>query len=136
MGHNIAIHLMKKDQLRNDKLENILEEKSDNIIKYVELGGGVIAVTDYGGDEDELLRNKTVVFVSTSYFGGIGEQSAEIYENGIKTFEQDSEIDYSLNPINTALEKIGVVRKDGMDEFDTVGLGNYRSNKSFDTSND
>lgn len=127
---------MKKDQLRNDKLENILEEKSDNIIKYVELGGGVIAVTDYGGDEDELLRNKTVVFVSTSYFGGIGEQSAEIYENGIKTFEQDSEIDYSLNPINTALEKIGVVRKDGMDEFDTVGLGNYRSNKSFDTSND
>ena len=26
---------------------------------------------------------------------------------------------------------MGIIKKEGMDEFDTIGLGNYRSNRDF-----
>ena len=45
--------------------------------------------------------------------------------------EQDDEFDWKLNPINSALKLLGVNKKDGMDEFDTIGLVRYRSNHDF-----
>jgi len=36
------------------------------------------------------------------------------------------------HPINEALKMMGgVERKSGMDEFDTIGLGRYRTNEDF-----
>ncbi len=67
-----------------------------------------------------------IVHVETEYFGGFGEQSAAFYYNGEKVFKGKSS---TGNPIDQALKYLGVVCKEGMDEFDTVGLGNHRSNE-------
>ena len=48
-----------------------------------------------------------------------------------KILEQDDEFDWKLKPINSALKLLGVNKKDGMDEFDTIGLVRYRSNHDF-----
>ena len=56
--------------------------------------------------------------VQTDYFGGCGEQYASVkLGNSIMT----------CRSINDALRQIGVKAEEGMDEFDTVGLGKYRA---------
>jgi hypothetical protein len=61
--------------------------------------------------------------IYTDYFGGIGEQSSELYLNGEKLFE--------YHTINEGLRKIGVI-KGYSDEFDAINLGNYRSNDTIE----
>lgn len=80
-------------------------------------------------------------YIETAYFGGIGVQISETWENGKKIdgplisydgiknkreYEDVTIVDY---PINQALKNIGVYCQEGKDEFDTVGLGKYRSNR-------
>lgn len=80
-------------------------------------------------------------YVETEYFGGIGVQIAETWENGLRIegplisydgvnnkteYEDVTIVDY---PINQALKHIGVAAQEGKDEFDTLGLGRYRSNR-------
>ena len=60
----------------------------------------------------------------------MGSQSAKVFDNGKKVLDQDDEYDTRLNPINKALKLLGVTRSE-FDEFDTIGLGNYRSNSDF-----
>ena len=56
--------------------------------------------------------------IQTDYFGGCGEQYASVkLGRSMKT----------CSSINEALRLIGIEAKDGMDEFDTIGLGQYRS---------
>lgn len=63
------------------------------------------------------------IVISTDYFGGAGEQSC-IYRSSNKYID--------FNSINKGLKMLGVVPTQlGYDEFDTVGLGNYRSNDKF-----
>jgi hypothetical protein len=70
------------------------------------------------------MRIKKFALVHTDYFGGIGDQHAAVYENG-KMIIGGKDV-----WINDALREIGVVKKEGMDEFDTISLGDYRN---FDT---
>ncbi len=80
-------------------------------------------------------------YIETAYFGGIGAQVSETWENGqiiegplvsydgIENKVQSTHrtiVDYA---INQALKNIGVTCEEGHDEFDTVGLGRYRSNR-------
>ena len=80
-------------------------------------------------------------YIETSYFGGIGVQRSETWDNGKKIdgpfisydgienkmeYENVTIKDYS---INQALKNIGIHCQEGKDEFDTVGLGKYRSNR-------
>jgi hypothetical protein len=58
--------------------------------------------------------------ISTDYFGGMGQQFASVYKN-------ETLVSESITTINQALEYLGVKRKEGLDEFDTVGLGKIRS---------
>jgi len=58
--------------------------------------------------------------ISTDYFGGIGSQFASVYKN-------ETLVSRSIKTINQALEYLGVKREKGLDEFDTVGLVNIRS---------
>ena len=58
--------------------------------------------------------------ISTDYYGGIGSQFASVYEN-------DTLVSESITKINQALAHLGVKRKNGLDEFDTVGLVDIRS---------
>ena len=59
------------------------------------------------------------VILQTDYFGGVGSQWAFAYE-GADLLPGDG-------MINAALRQLGVRRRAGVDEFDTVGLGGHRS---------
>lgn len=56
--------------------------------------------------------------VYTDYFGGVGSQVAVAYRNGAPLDTDGT--------INDALRALGVVGRDGQDEFDTLGLGRHR----------
>ena len=58
--------------------------------------------------------------IQTDYFGGVGEQWADVYQGNCLVRDKTTQI-------NSALSFLGVKGQNGMDEFDTVGLGNYRS---------
>lgn len=58
--------------------------------------------------------------IQIDYFGGIGEQWALVYQGSCLANNY-------ITWVNSALEFLGVKHQDGMDEFDTVGLGNYRA---------
>jgi len=62
--------------------------------------------------------------ILTDYFGGAGEQFANVYQG-------DKNVDLEINRISKALKYLGVKNKSPHDEFDTVGLGKYRSNPNY-----
>jgi hypothetical protein len=70
-----------------------------------------------------LGKTVPIAFVATEYSGGPGEQGAAAW--GL-----NFELPYGIADaaINRALRLIGVVVTDKLDEFDTIGLGWYRSN--------
>jgi len=88
-----------------------------------------------------LSYNGKCAYIETAYFGGIGTQLSETWENGKiiegplisydgiankKDFENVKIVDGS---INQALKNLGILSQERKDEFDTVGLGKYRSNR-------
>lgn len=118
MGHCITIYLARTEDLLDPR------------IKKKELKAGISAVVDYP-DEETLKRGRTVALVSTNYFGGFGDQQASVYEDGKLIYEGDTEMGAHC-PINHALNMLGVKDTASDDEFDVVGLGNYRSNEDFE----
>lgn len=48
----------------------------------------------------------------------MGDQEATVFQNGV-------EIERGV-PINRALQRLGVIRADDQDEWDTIGLGRCR----------
>ncbi len=74
-----------------------------------------------------LVRFSPALFITTDYFGGLGEQTATFYHSAGKFEEMVND----FGPINQGLKKLGIQRQDLLDEFDTIGLGNYRSNQDF-----
>ncbi|MNK31447.1 hypothetical protein D3C87_498830 [compost metagenome] len=69
-----------------------------------------------------ISKNTEVQFalIETDYFGGIGDQFASVYTNATLVSNE-------WHTINQVLKHLGVTRKDGLDEFDTVGLYRIRS---------
>jgi len=124
--HSIRLYLINKKELRMDKIDSVLDSKSDNL-EWVELGSGIMAIERIPNIR-EFGINKTIALVTTDYFGGSGNQTAKVFVDNKKILDQDDEIDWKFNPINSALKLLGVEKKDGMDEFDTVGLGKIRTN--------
>lgn len=72
------------------------------------------------------LGEDNIVWVETDYFGGAGGQSAILWMNGNK-----QRFRYGYGSIDTALKRLGVVCEGESDEFDTLGLGNHRTNDSW-----
>lgn len=62
--------------------------------------------------------------IQTDYFGGIGNQYACVFKGKIN-------LDKSISRINDALRILGVRAKLPLDEFDTVGLSEYRSKPDY-----
>lgn len=58
--------------------------------------------------------------IETNYFGGVGEQWALVYRGSCLASD-------TITQINSALKYLGVKCQEGSDEFDTIGLGNYRT---------
>ncbi len=73
-----------------------------------------------------ISNNPNVLFalIQTDYFAGEGNQFAAVYNN-------ETLISKEWNRINQVLKYLGVVKKEGLDEFDTVGLDNIRSMPDF-----
>jgi hypothetical protein len=131
MGHCINVYLINKSELRNEKINSVLEnkEKSEEI-KWTELPHDILATTHISNIR-EFGKDKTIAKISTDYFGGAGHQEAKLFVNNKKEYDNSSEFDFSERPINTVLKKMGIKTKGSMDEFDTINLSNYRSNEDF-----
>lgn len=84
-------------------------------------------------------RNGKLAYIETDYFGGGGSQSATLFENSAikiqpiktETFWDEKTYNYYHKPegekaINLILKELGVYRVKEKDEFDSIGLGNYR----------
>lgn len=133
--HSISIYLINKSHLRNEKVDSILNDKDLNSdIKWVEMGQNILATT-YIPNFEEFKKDKMVVKVETDYFGGFGSQYSSAWEFGKKVFSYSDDnpdiSNYHQNPINFALWYLGVVKEEGKDEFDTIGLGRRRTNNDF-----
>jgi len=125
--HSIRLYLINKKELRDNKIDSIIDNSKYSNLEWVELGSGIMAIENISNIKDFGL-GKTIALITTDYFGGSGNQTAKVFLDNKKILDQDDEIDWKFNPINSALKLLGVERKDGMDEFDTVGLGKIRTN--------
>jgi hypothetical protein len=85
------------------------------------------------------------LYVETEYFGSMGQQAAALFEDGVmvwqgarSTFEPykpksirerlfGQPAETARSPISQGLARLGVVASIGLDEFDSVGLGRFRS---------
>jgi hypothetical protein len=68
----------------------------------------------------------SLAYVETDYFGGTGGQSATAWIDGREVMAPQSARGGG-GPINQALRRIGVLRTEADDEFDTIGLGERRT---------
>ncbi len=66
----------------------------------------------------------TFALIVTEYFGGIGSQWALVYRGS-------NLVNPSITQISLALRYLGVLAKNELDEFDTVGLSQYRSQPEY-----
>jgi hypothetical protein len=135
MSHCISIYLINKSDLRTEKIDSVINGKLNiGEIKWIELDANILATT-YIPNIKKFGIDKTIAKVETDYFGGMGYQSAKLFINNKKVFDHSDEYfnskKYLDSPINKVLEKLRVVRKGELDEFDTVGLGKYRNNNDF-----
>jgi hypothetical protein len=132
MGHCINVYLMNNSEFRDEKISNILDisDSYNQNIKWTELKEGLVATTHIPNVR-AFGKNKTIAKISTDYFGGSGHQEAKLFVNNKKEYDKSSEYDFNINPINDVLKMLGVYKKDGLDEFDTIGLSNFRSNEYF-----
>ncbi|MBU1211081.1 MAG: hypothetical protein KJ587_07395 [Alphaproteobacteria bacterium] len=80
-------------------------------------------------------QGAAVAYLETAYFGGAGEQSAVLWKDGrlvlgpLTMALTAARRPRSLWPINAALRGLGVKTEGTQfaDEFDAIGLGEYRS---------
>jgi hypothetical protein len=121
--HAISVYLLRKEDIRDEKISQVLDNKNE-LPKYTELNCGIVAMINIPNLK-EFGKDKMIARIETDYFGGSGEQSAELFINNEYVYNQNSYADRGSRPINDVLKKMGVVKHSGMDEFDTIHLGRY-----------
>ncbi len=72
---------------------------------------------------EALSARTTIAYVEAEYFGGVGDQCAVAWQDGIEVSPPTK----AKDSINQALRLLGVRALSGQDEFDTVGLGRHRT---------
>ncbi|TGM88710.1 hypothetical protein [Leptospira licerasiae] len=72
-------------------------------------------------------NNSTFALISAEFFGGVGGQTAWLFENGliIKDFP------FQPNAINNVLELLGLERSMTEDQFDLIGLSKHRDTENW-----
>ena len=154
MSHSITAIIIKKEAFRNSKILKVVDGQDDflTLSKYAELDqdlllfpfgsvyqfkkeGFVTPEEVYNQGHDLLCSELSLdygecIYLETEYFGGVGDQSAYYYKNG----KLVNEYLQSHGCINECLSQMGIqrVNKNGWDcdEFDSVGLGRFRTNES------
>jgi len=136
MSHNIEALIAKESHLRE-----VGKAYENTYVVSLPQGFGLMPITD---ELDEELRHDEssievlafaialltpTALVRTEYFGGGGDQYATVYDKGRR---MKMKCRYS-GQINKALkEYLGVVADVVSDEFDTLGLGEHRSNEDWE----
>lgn len=75
----------------------------------------------------EFSFHTRLAYIETDYFGGVGTQGGVLYENGKIIIKPRS----GEGTINLLLKELGVMCIRGLDEFDSLNLGNYRHMQDF-----
>jgi hypothetical protein len=80
--------------------------------------------------------NGPVAYVEAEFFGGTGEQHAQVWDNGAVVLGplhlgENEPIPPAGTPISQALRRLGVTKGNHYDEFDAVGLGRHRDTKDW-----
>jgi hypothetical protein len=75
--------------------------------------------------------NGPVGYVEADYFGGVGSQSAQVWDGGKVVLgplllAEEQPFPAGGTPISQALRRLGVGKGKHYDEFDAVGLGRHR----------
>lgn len=124
--HSIAVWIVPQDFMRDVKLDSLLNNESIfKEMKWTQLNGCWATTNDL----TPYLKNiHQALWVETDYFGGMGYQDAILYEWGKKTTYDDYKY-----PIDRGLRHLGIVKMGNLDEFDTIGLGNFRTNEDFNS---
>ena len=102
MGHCISVYIFRKEELRDEKLDVILENKSKINLKLTQLGEGIVATTNIPNFK-EFSKGKMIAKITTDYFGGPGEQSAKLWENSEVIYNKSDLHDWGARPINNVL---------------------------------
>lgn len=76
----------------------------------------------------ECSAHGPIAYVATDYFGGHGTQAGAAWDEG--RLICDPEVTRSR--VSSALRAIGLIAEEGLDAFDTLGLGEVRSMSDFD----
>jgi|JI10StandDraft_1071094.scaffolds.fasta_scaffold1378241_2 hypothetical protein len=84
----------------------------DADVRFERLGWGVLELLS------ELSEKSAILYLETEYFGRVGQQLATVFVDGVRTVEACS--------VDEGLRAIGVVARAEEDEWDTVGLNNFR----------
>jgi hypothetical protein len=131
--HSISVFLINKKELRNEKIDSLNGDNILSKVKFIEMNEDILATTSlYSLPLKEFIKDKTIAEIETDYFGGMGHQRATLKVNGKVVYSESDEFSWNKTPINDVLKMMGVVRKQGMDEFDTIGLRKYRKNEDFE----
>jgi hypothetical protein len=105
--------------------DKLIETRSSNSIDNRELN-------NLSNDLIDLLAKLSFVcpllYFETEYFGGEGNQSAVVFENGKIIFGPTQA---AIGPINEGLRLLGVITDSTSDEFDTIRLGEHRSTEDW-----
>jgi hypothetical protein len=80
--------------------------------------------------------NGPVAYVEAEFFGGTGEQAAQVWDSGEVVLGplhlgENEPIPPTGTPISQALRRLGVTKGNHNDEFDAVGLGRHRDTKDW-----
>jgi hypothetical protein len=142
-GHPAPTHLehglviVPLDEQRLDALATSDEEAIE---------GFTYLTATMAGEIVNALNGGRALYIETDYFGGMGGQSAALFENGALAWK-DAESNLTpvpspswfsrlfrredapkpKSPISQGLARLGVVLEGYSDEFDRVGLGRFRS---------
>ena len=76
----------------------------------------------------QLSKEATFGYIEAEYFGGTGTQKAVLFIKESKEITRFSDD----NAINSLLQYFDVQKKNGHDEFDTIGLGQIRDSNKID----
>lgn len=113
------------------ELQTVVHRQSDEVLLHSgEMAPGLAKMAA------ELSMNGPMVYAATFIHGGTGGQDAVVWCDGDVVLnigdDEDTMSAWPDSPISRALRRAGVVASDGMDEFDTIGLGRYRSNEAWE----
>jgi hypothetical protein len=77
---------------------------------------------------ESISQHGAIAYIETEYFGGSGSQAATVWDRGEQSLAPEKR---ARGPINRALRLLGVRAAALKDEFDTIQLGNERSNEGW-----